>query len=132
MQVEPASLITALNGVVAQRLVRQICPDCIDDTTPSDDLLAAWQSGPLQQLTPALASRARLRYLPRQRFRGRLALAEVLHFSDAMKEAMLARSPRRKLKEVALNDGFVPLSTIARAPWSKAKPREEVNRVITH
>jgi hypothetical protein len=26
---------------------------------------------------------------------------------------MLARSPRRKLKEVALNDGFVPLSTIA-------------------
>ena len=66
-------------------------------------------------------------------FRGRLALAEVLHFSDAMKEAMLARSPRRKLKEVALNDGFVPLSTIAlRAVVEGKTTWEEVNRVITH
>ena len=133
MQVEPASLITALNGVVAQRLVRQICPDCIDDTTPTDDLLAAWQSGPLQQLTPRWRRGRGCDTCRDSGFRGRLALAEVLHFSDAMKEAMLARSPRRKLKEVALNDGFVPLSTIAlRAVVEGKTTWEEVNRVITH
>lgn len=133
MQVEPANLITALNGVVAQRLVRQICPDCIDDTTPTDDLLAAWQSGPLQQLTPRWRRGRGCDTCRDSGFRGRLALAEVLHFSDAMKEAMLARSPRRKLKEVALNDGFVPLSTIAlRAVLEGKTTWEEVNRVITH
>lgn len=133
MQVEPASLITALNGVVAQRLVRQICPDCIDDATPTDDLLAAWQSGPLQQLTPRWRRGRGCDTCRDSGFRGRLALAEVLHFSDAMKEAMLARSPRRKLKEVALNDGFVPLSTIAlRAVVEGKTTWEEVNRVITH
>lgn len=133
MQVEPASLITALNGVVAQRLVRQICPDCIDDATPADDLLAAWQSGPLQQLSPRWRRGRGCDTCRDSGYRGRLALAEVLHFSDAMKEAMLARSPRRKLKEVALNDGFVPLSTIAlRAVVEGKTTWEEVNRVITH
>lgn len=133
MQVEPASLITALNGVVAQRLVRQICPECADDADPADDLLDAWQSGPLQNVVPHWRKGRGCDACRGSGYRGRLALAEVLHFSDAMKEAMLARSSRRKLREVALNDGFVPLTTIAlRAVVEGKTTWEEVKRVITH
>jgi general secretion pathway protein E len=133
MQVDPASLITALNGVVAQRLVRQICPECGETATPSPEAHSAWQSGPLHSLTPHWRKGRGCEACRNSGYRGRLALAEVLRFSDALKEAMLARAPLRKLREVALDEGFVPITAIAlRAVLEGKTTWEEVNRVITH
>ena len=42
MGVDPYSLVAALNGIVAQRLVRINCPDCRDEDVPDAALLAAW------------------------------------------------------------------------------------------
>lgn len=133
MQVEPASLITALNGVVAQRLVRQICPECGEPSTPDEDEMMTWKNGPLHHLTPLWRKGTGCDACRHSGYRGRLALAEVLHFSDAIKEAMLTRAPLRKLREVALNDGFVPLVTIAqRAVLEGRTTFEEISRVIAH
>jgi general secretion pathway protein E len=133
MQVEPASLISALNGVVAQRLVRQICPACGEDAEQPDNMPAAWQSEALQALTPRWRTGRGCEACRHSGYRGRLALAEVLHFSDGIKEAMLARAPLRKLRQVALEDGFVPLTTIALRAVAEGKTSlEEVNRVIAH
>lgn len=133
MQVEPASLITALNGVVAQRLVRQICPDCGEASQPSTEAQQAWHNSPLQNLKPNWRKGRGCESCRQTGYRGRLALAEVLNFSDGIKEAMLARASQRKLREVALQDGFVPLPTIAlRAVLEGKTTWEEVNRVIAH
>lgn len=133
MQVEPASLIAALNGVVAQRLVRQICPECGEDAPPPEAMPAAWQSERLSVLTPRWRRGCGCEACRHSGYRGRLALAEVLHFSDGIKEAMLARAPLRRLRQVALEDGFIPLSTIALRAVAEGKTSlEEVNRVIAH
>jgi len=132
MQVEPASLIAALNGVVAQRLVRQICPECGEDAPQPEAMPDAWQSERLGALTPRWR-RGGCEACRHSGYRGRLALAEVLHFSDAIKEAMLVRASVRQLRQVALDDGFVPLTTIALRAVAEGKTTlEEVNRVIAH
>ncbi|MCU5772715.1 GspE/PulE family protein [Erwiniaceae bacterium BAC15a-03b] len=132
MQVEPASLITALNGVVAQRLVRQICPQCQQAYQPTAEEIADWQLD-RQLLSAASWSRgAGCHHCRHSGYHGRLALAEVLHFSDAMKEALLARAPLRQLREVALAEGFMPLQQIAINAASKGLTSlQEVKRVIS-
>ncbi|WP_313699837.1 GspE/PulE family protein [Pantoea sp.] len=133
MQVEPASLIAALNGVVAQRLVRQICPECGEDAPQPEAMPDAWQSERLGSLTPRWRRGRGCEACRHSGYRGRLALAEVLHFSDAIKEAMLVRASVRQLRQVALDDGFVPLTTIALRAVAEGKTTlEEVNRVIAH
>ncbi|WP_313654411.1 GspE/PulE family protein [Pantoea sp.] len=133
MQVEPASLIAALNGVVAQRLVRQICPECGEDAPEPAAMPDSWQSERLGALTPRWRRGRGCEACRHSGYRGRLALAEVLHFSDGIKEAMLARSSTRHLRQVALEDGFVPLTTIALRAVAEGKTTlEEVNRVIAH
>lgn len=133
MQVEPASLIAALNGVVAQRLVRQICPECGEDAPEPEAMPAGWQSERLGMLTPRWRRGRGCDACRHSGYRGRLALAEVLHFSDGIKEAMLARSSVRQLRQVALDDGFIPLTTIALRAVAEGKTTlEEVNRVIAH
>lgn len=38
MDVDPASFVEALNGVVAQRLVRRVCPDCAEEAAPDANI----------------------------------------------------------------------------------------------
>lgn len=133
MQVEPASLITALNGVVAQRLVRRICPDCSVSVEPDAEVLALWQESALRNVSPSWRKGSGCEACRHSGYRGRLALAEVLSFSDAMKEALLARSSARRLREVALAEGFVALQTIAlRAVMEGKTTLQEIKRVIAH
>ncbi|MGA8119284.1 GspE/PulE family protein [Rouxiella badensis] len=132
MQVEPVSLITALNGVVAQRLVRQICPHCREEKWPDVQQIKDWHLTP-QQLEQGIWAQGRgCEKCRGSGYHGRLALAEVLFFSDAMKEAMLARASIRNLRETALRDGFIPLRDIAiEAALNGHTTLQEVKRVIS-
>ncbi|WP_220131471.1 GspE/PulE family protein [Enterobacter sp. RHBSTW-00994] len=133
MQVESASLITALNGVVAQRLVRRVCPDCAIPVAPENTVTEAWKASPLHHLPIRCHKGMGCEACRQSGYRGRLALAEVLHFNDAIKEAMLARVSLRQLREVALNSGFVPLTVVAlRAVLEGQTTWEEITRVIAH
>lgn len=133
MQVDPASLITALNGVVAQRLVRRICPDCSTTVQPDAEEITAWQESELRTVEPHWRKGMGCDSCRQSGYRGRIALAEVLFFGDGMKEAMLSRSSIRQLREVASSDGFVPLKNIAlRAVLEGKTTLQEVNRVIAH
>ncbi|RYC43347.1 GspE/PulE family protein [Pectobacterium zantedeschiae] len=131
MQVEPASLITALNGVVAQRLVRGICPSCAVDVDPEANEITLWQASRLREMKPLWRRGQGCETCRHSGYHGRLALAEVLSFSDTMKEALLARASTRHLREVALNEGFIPLKEIAlRAVLEGKTTLQEINRVI--
>lgn len=131
MQVEPASLITALNGVIAQRLVRGVCPHCAIPVEPGHDEISAFNASGLRDLPPRLRRGQGCEECRQSGYRGRLALAEVLSFSDEMKEALMARASIRKLREIALNEGFVPLKKVAlRAVLEGKTTLQEINRVI--
>lgn len=132
MNVETESLLTALQGVLAQRLVRSVCPDCQEEVAPTEQDLAQWQQSDLKHLQPVWRKGRGCPSCRQSGYRGRLALAEILPFNDVMKEALQSRMPVRQLREIALAQGFVPLHNVAiRAVLEGKTTFQEINRVIT-
>jgi general secretion pathway protein E len=132
MNVDANSLLSALRGVLAQRLVRGICPQCLEEAQPSEQDLHQWQQSALHTLTPVWRKGRGCPACRQSGFRGRLALAEVLPFSDRMKEALQMRASVRQMREIALAEGFIPLHNVAiRAVLEGKTTFSEINRVIT-
>lgn len=105
MGVDAYSFVSAINGIMAQRLVRVICPHCAVDDQPSPELIC--KSG----LTPEMAANFRFRsgqgcgQCHGSGFRGRKAIAEILTFNDEIRELIVTREPVRKVKEAARRNG---------------------------
>jgi general secretion pathway protein E len=103
MGVDPYSLVAALNGIVAQRLVRLNCLDCVQDEQPEAALLA------LSGLADGSGFRFRAgrgcAHCRGTGFRGRKAVAEVLVLDDELRELIVAREPVRRIKEAAYSKG---------------------------
>ena len=103
MGVDPYSLVSALNAVMAQRLVRVVCKACKGRTCPE-----CRGTG----------------------FRGRKAIGELLVLNDEMRELIIARAPARKLKDAARAAGTVPLREAAtRLVEAGETTLQEINRV---
>lgn len=132
MDVDPASFVEALNGVVAQRLVRRICPDCGVAAKPDDDIAR------LAQLPEAQLKRGHYRVgkgcegCRHTGYRGRLALAEVLTVTDSIKDGLLNRSSAATLRELAREAGHVFIRDIALAHAAQGDTTlKEIHRVIS-
>jgi len=103
MGVDTYNLVSALNGVLAQRLVRVFCKACRGKGC------------------------AECRHTG---FKGRKAIGELLVLNDDLRELITARAPARKLKEAARAAGTVPLRDAALALVEAGETTlEEINRV---
>ena len=105
MGVDPYSFVSALNGVLAQRLVRVSCPHCSAPYVPSDSLLA--DSGLTRAATAAYDFRAGngCGQCRGSGFKGRKAISEILNLNDEIRELIVAREPIRKIKDAARRNG---------------------------
>jgi general secretion pathway protein E len=124
------SLVTALNGIVAQRLVRLICSHCSEPHVPDDQTLVA--SG----LRPAEVRDVQFRRgrgCPHCRgtgYKGRRALAEILVLNDETRELILQQAPLSRLKERAQALGLCLMREQALAAVKAGKTTlQEINRV---
>jgi general secretion pathway protein E len=102
-------LTAALNGVLAQRLVRKVCPACAAPRAAEPGRLAELHAAGLE---PSVASFARAVGCERCRFtgyRGRIAIGEVLRLTGELKEAIVGRQPARELRALAAGSGMVSL-----------------------
>jgi general secretion pathway protein E len=105
MGIEPYAFVSAVNGIVAQRLMRKTCPHCAVDQPPDDELLAA--SG----LTRAQVKDFVFRVgrgcgaCRGTGYSGRKAIAEILLVNDEIREMILRAEPVRKLREAAAANG---------------------------
>lgn len=105
MGIEPYAFVSAINGIVAQRLMRKICPDCAIDQQPDDELLAA--SGLTRAETRDFVFRVG-RGCGRCRgtgYQGRRAIAEILLLNDEIREMILRNEPVRLMREAAARNG---------------------------
>jgi general secretion pathway protein E len=103
MGVDAYNLVSALNGVLAQRLVRMLCKACRG-----------------KRCTECRGTG----------FKGRRAIGELLVLNDELRELIVARAPARKLKEAARAAGTVPLRDAATALVEAGETTlEEINRV---
>ncbi len=130
MQVDPYSFVTALNGILAQRLVRVNCPHCAAPDTPDAQLLA--DSGLTPEETAGYTFRSGLGcgQCRGSGYKGRKAIAELLNLNDEIRELIVAREPIRRIKEAARKNGTRFLRESALDLVAKGETTlQEVNRV---
>ncbi|HJX19177.1 MAG TPA: GspE/PulE family protein [Acidiferrobacterales bacterium] len=105
MGVDPYSFVSALNGVLAQRLVRRNCPQCVEPVKPDPQLLA--DSGIAREQAKEYRFRAGkgCGHCRGTGYKGRTAIAELLNLNDELRELIVARQPVRLIKEAARKNG---------------------------
>ncbi|QXH33643.1 GspE/PulE family protein [Pseudomonas muyukensis] len=130
MQVDPYSFVSALNAVLAQRLVRLACPHCAQACEADDELLAAsglsreavggWQLVRAQGCGQCRGSG----------YRGRCAIAELLHLDDDLRQMIVERRPLGQIKQLACQRGLRLLRASALDLVRAGRTTlEEINRV---
>jgi general secretion pathway protein E len=131
MEVDPYSLVSALNGVVAQRLLRVLCISCaVPAAVPDEESLR--QSGlTAEQVTGwKFMAETGCAHCRGSGYKGRQAVAEILMFNDEIREMVVAREPIRKLKDAARRNGTHYLRDVAmRLVQNGTTTLDEVNRV---
>jgi general secretion pathway protein E len=130
MGVDSYSLVAALNGIVAQRLVRVNCPQCAAPHKPGPDLLKR------SRITPERAESARFQqglgcaHCRGTGYKSRKAIAETLRMSDALRDHMVQRAPLSLIRQAARAEGFLSLRDAAVTLACQGETTlEEINRV---
>ena len=131
MKVDTHNFTSALNAVLAQRLVRINCPECTVEARPDAALLADSRI-PAQELGDYRFMRgAGCAHCRGTGYRGRKAIGELLVMNDVLRELIVAREPVRKLREAARAAGAIPLREAALALVKSGESTlEEINRVV--
>ncbi len=129
MGVDPYSFVSALNGIVAQRLVRVNCPDCRKPVQPDEALLA--DSGIVGDVGEYMFMAGQGCGSCRgSGFKGRKAIAEFLLLDDELRELIVANAPIRQIKEAARRGGTRLLREAAIELVRRGETTlEEINRV---
>src|ERR1700677_4009041 len=106
MGVEPYNFVSALNCILAQRLVRLICEACRTPVNYATDVLEAsgldaaqWSKVPLYEGPGCIECAG-------TGFRGRTAIHELLDLSDRIREMILARRPTSEIRRAAREEGM--------------------------
>ncbi|HOC52337.1 MAG TPA: ATPase, T2SS/T4P/T4SS family [Caldisericia bacterium] len=129
MGIEPYLIASSVIGVTAQRLVRKICTDCIEEYKPSEFLLKQVgignYDGVFYKGKGCIACN-------NSGYKGRIAAQEILKIDDKIREMILNRNPSTDIKDYAIKNGNISLLQDA---IDKAKKGittiDEVIRVIS-
>ncbi len=103
--VEPYNFISSLNCILAQRLVRLICPSCRHAVRYSAEVLEAsgltgeWRERDLFEGRGCMECAG-------TGFRGRTAIHELLELTDTVRETILAKRPSSEIRRVARQEGM--------------------------
>src|SRR5579884_163045 len=130
MGVEAYNFVSALNCILAQRLVRVICPHCRQRVTYDDAYLE--ESGlPLDQWRgfPFYEGRG-CHDCHGTGYRGRKCITEFLNLTDEIKEMIMADRPISEIRYRAVTDGMITLRQSAlKKVFHGETTLKEINRV---
>jgi general secretion pathway protein E len=130
MGVDAYNFASALNAVMAQRLVRINCRDCTVEYRPDDAVIAESQIDPAELAGFRFMRGRGCAQCRGTGFRGRKAIGELLVLNDTLRELIVAREPLRQLKEAARAAGTVTLREAALNLVKAGETTlEEINRV---
>jgi type IV pilus assembly protein PilB len=106
MGVEPYNFVSALNCIMAQRLVRVICENCKRKVSYAPEVLkesgldpAEWSKIPFYEGPGCLECSG-------SGYRGRSAISELLDLSDRIREMIISRRPTSEIKRAAREEGM--------------------------
>lgn len=122
------SVVSALNGVLAQRLMRISCPHCSKPVTPAPALLE--RLGIVAGTDAAFARGQGCSQCRQTGYKGRIAVMEMLTLDDKLRDLIVARTPMGQIKQFARERGMTPLRDAAiRAVCRGVTTLEELERV---
>ena len=106
MGVEAYQFVSALNCVLAQRLVRNICVHCKRQATITRAMLVESALDPQLEQSGLFFEGAGCMECGGTGYRGRTAICELLDLSDSIREMILARRPTSEIKKAARDEGM--------------------------
>jgi general secretion pathway protein E len=137
MGIEPFLVASAIELVIAQRLVRRLCTECarpapINKVKLRDNLAILGVEAAEADLIDGLKAPVGCDRCRGTGYRGRIGLFEIFRLNDEMHELVLKRESTRTLAECARKNG---MRTLGQSGWEKIKDGyttfDEVLRVIT-
>ena len=130
MGVEAYQFVSALNCVLAQRLVRTICVHCKRPATVTRELLIESHLDPELEHTHTFYEGVGCIECNGTGYKGRFAICELLDLTDRIRELILEKRPMSELKKAAREEGmrFLRESAVERVMEGQTTLRE-INKV---
>jgi general secretion pathway protein E len=113
MNIDAHSLVAALKGVVAQRLVRMVCPHCAEPSFPDEELLKESGLKPRDCQDWSFRSGRGCGACRGSGYKGRKAIGEVLRMNDELAQLVVSRATVAALREAAARAGMRSLRDAA-------------------
>ncbi len=130
MKVDLYNFVSALNCVMAQRLVRKICDHCRRPVTLPREILEESALDPALYGSTTFYEGAGCLECNGSGFHGRCAVTELLHLSDPIRELILDRRPAAEIRRAAKEEGmtFLRESALEKA-FQGVTTLREINKV---
>ncbi len=109
MGVEPYNFVSALNCILAQRLVRVVCTNCKQPKRLTADEMREAGLKPEEWADVTLAEGAGCLECSGTGYHGRTAICELLDLTDRIREMIIDRRPTSEIKRVAREEGMITL-----------------------
>jgi len=125
----PDILAGNIIGIVAQRLIRKLCPHCRKADKPTE--LEHHLLGLDEDENPVIYRAVGCEHCHQSGYRGRIAITELLKIDDDIDDLIARRASRKELHELAISKGFEPIAEDAlRRVLDGSSTLEEVSRVV--
>ncbi len=130
MGVEPYNFVSSLNCILAQRLVRVICPNCKTEVRYPVEMLEESGLDPQRYADAPFHEGTGCVECAGTGFRGRTAIAELLGMSDRIREMILAKRSTSEIRRSAKEEGMTSLREAAVVKVrAGATTLKEINKV---
>ena len=103
---EPFLVTATTEGIVAQRLVRTICPRCKEEFTPTEEMLMELELTPEQVAGRTLYRGVGCEYCRHTGYSGRNAIFEIMLLDDELREMIMERASTNVLRQAARKRGM--------------------------
>ncbi len=105
MGVLPTVLSSGLVMIIAQRLVRRLCPDCMDLCGPTEEEKEVFESNGLEA-PRELGIPVGCENCEHTGYKGRIGIFEVLCLDRKIEDLIIEKAPRSRIEAAALNQGM--------------------------
>lgn len=117
MGVEPFLISSTMIASIAQRLVRRVCPQCATPFEPDPELLRyEFGVGPEQYKDANFRRGTGCEFCRHTGYRGRLAIYEIMPFTERIKQMTVERATALEIKQEALRQG---MHTLRQSGWRR-------------
>ncbi|VAW82849.1 Type II secretion system protein E [hydrothermal vent metagenome] len=125
----PDILAGNIIGIIAQRLVRKLCPQCKQEDKPKD--LERHLLGLKDSESPTIYRANGCSHCNNFGYKGRIAITELLKVDPGMDDLISRRASRREIHNYAMDNGFEPIAEDGlRRVLDGSTTLEDVSRVV--